>query len=105
MVYIVLIALKSTSKNTAEIYIMDILKEYHRLGIGTKLFSEFENLSREQGFSYLQGKTVKMGHYKEYDITNKFYESLGFKKLEVFPTLWDERNPCRIYIKYIADKK
>lgn len=24
--------------------------------------------------------------------------SLGFKEFEVFPTLWDEWNPCQIYI-------
>lgn len=104
-IYCGFIALKSTSKDTAEVYVMGILKEYHRLGIGTELFLEFESLARKQGFSYLQVKTVKMGHYKEYDITNKFYESLGFKELECFPTLWDEWNPCQIYIKYIEDKK
>ena len=27
-----------------------------------------------------------------------YYKSLGFKELEVFPTLWDEANPCQIYI-------
>ena len=29
------------------------------------------------------------------------YLSLGFKELEVFPTLWDECNPCQIYIMAI----
>ena len=42
-----------------------------------------------------------MGRYKEYDDTNRFYQSLGFKELEVFPTLWDERNPCQIYVMAI----
>lgn len=22
----------------------------------------------------------------------------GFKEFEVFPTLWDEQNPCQIYV-------
>ena len=48
-------------------------------------------------------KTVKMGHYKEYDITNKFYIAMGYKELECFPTLWDEWNPCQIYIKYLGE--
>lgn len=30
--------------------------------------------------------------------TNKFYLSLGFKELEIFPDLWDKWNPCQIYI-------
>lgn len=95
------IVLKSTSKDTAEIYVMGVLKDFHRKGVGKNLFLSFEKMAVEQGFSYLQVKTVKMGHYKEYDITNKFYENLGFKELECFPTLWDAWNPCQIYIKYI----
>ena len=46
-------------------------------------------------------KTVKMGVYEDYDKTNLFYLSLGFKELEVFPKLWDEANPCQIYIMSI----
>lgn len=42
-----------------------------------------------------------MGRYSIYDDTNRFYLSLGFKELEVFPTLWDEWNPCQIYIMAI----
>ena len=49
----------------------------------------------------MQVKTVQMGRYKEYDDTNRFYRSLGFKELEVFPTLWDEWNPCQIYVMSI----
>ena len=43
-------------------------------------------------------KTVKAGVYEDYDITNAFYKSLGFRELEVFPDLWDEKNPCQIYV-------
>lgn len=32
----------------------------------------------------------------------KFYKSLGFKEFEVFPTLWDEWNPCQIYVMYLG---
>jgi len=39
-----------------------------------------------------------MGKYEAYDKTNRFYISLGFKEFEIFPTLWDERNPCQIYV-------
>lgn len=27
-----------------------------------------------------------------------FYLSLGFKEFEIIPTLWDEWNPCQIYV-------
>lgn len=46
----------------------------------------------------MQVKTVQMGRYDEYDRTNRFYLALGFKEFEVFPTLWDEWNPCQIYV-------
>lgn len=29
-------------------------------------------------------------------------KALGFRELEVFPTLWDECNPCQIYIMHIG---
>jgi hypothetical protein len=34
--------------------------------------------------------------YKEYDDTN--YLSLAFKEFEIIPTLWNENNPCQIYV-------
>ena len=34
----------------------------------------------------------------DYDITNHFYLSCGFKELEVFKEIWGEENPCQIYI-------
>lgn len=77
---------------------MGVLKEYHRQGIGRKLFEEAKRNVKNKGYSFIQVKTVKKGCYKEYDKTNEFYVSLGFKELEVFPTLWDENIPCQIYI-------
>ena len=96
------IVLKETSNATAEIYVMGILKEYHRNGLGHLLWEAFLEYAKEHGYEYVQVKTVKKGKYKEYDITNAFYEKLGFKELECFPNLWDEWNPCQVYVKYIA---
>ena len=92
------IYLKETGKDTVELAVMGVLKEYHRMGIGRKLFEEAKKAVCEEGYSFLQVKTVQMGRYKEYDDTNKFYLSLGFKEFEVFPTLWDEWNPCQVYV-------
>lgn len=39
-----------------------------------------------------------MGVLKDYDRTNRFYLSLGFKEFEVLPTLWDAKNPCQVYV-------
>ncbi len=80
---------------------MGVLKEYHRQGVGKALFAAAKEYAKEQGYSFLQVKTVQMGKYEDYDRTNLFYRSLGFKELEVFPTLWDEDNPCQIYVMAI----
>ena len=93
--------LKQTGKDTMELAVMGVRGEYHRRGIGRALFDAAKKAAKDAGFSFLQVKTVQMGRYPEYDATNRFYLSLGFKELEVFPTLWDEWNPCQIYIMAI----
>ncbi len=95
------IALKETSPYTAELYVMGVLKDEHRKGIGTQLFGALSAYAKQKGYEFLQVKTVQKGHYKEYDQTNAFYEKMGFRELECLPTLWDEWNPCQIYIKTI----
>ncbi|WP_282929857.1 GNAT family N-acetyltransferase [Anaerococcus sp. Marseille-Q7828] len=95
------IVLNPTSSDTAEIFVMGVKKEFHRLGLGTNLVKSYEKLAIERGYSYSQVKTVKSGRYVEYDITNNFYKSLGYVELECFPDMWDEWNPCQIYIKFI----
>ena len=90
--------LNETSKDTVELCVMGVLKEYHRHGLGRKLFEEACDKAEELGYSFIQVKTVKMGVYEEYDRTNRFYQSVGFKELEVIPQIWDDANPCQIYI-------
>lgn len=92
------LCLKETGKDTVELAVMGVLKECHRNGIGTALFQAAKAIAVEKGYSFLQVKTVQPGRYEEYDRTNLFYLSLGFKEFEVFPTLWDEWNPCQIYV-------
>lgn len=92
------LCLKETGRDTLELSVMGVLKAYHRLGIGKALFASGKTFAIESGYSFLQVKTVQMGRYEVYDRTNRFYLSLGFKELEVFPTLWDAWNPCQVYI-------
>ncbi len=95
--------LKETGRDTVEISVMGILKDCHRKGIGTRLFLEAKAFAECEGYSFMQVKTVQMGKYKEYDNTNRFYLSLGFKEFEVFPTLWDEWNPCQVYVMSLGN--
>ncbi len=92
------LCLKETGKSTVELAVMGVLKEYHRSGIGRELVEKAKEIARTAGYEFMQVKTVKMGVYEDYDRTNLFYISCGFKELEVFPLLWDEWNPCQIYV-------
>jgi GNAT superfamily N-acetyltransferase len=92
------ITLKETSPYTAEIHVMGVLPQYHRKGIGRRLFSALYDFCKQEGYEFLQVKTVDEGKYEQYDRTRLFYESVGFRKLEVFPALWDERNPCLVMV-------
>ena len=93
--------LKETGKDTMEIAAMGVRKEFHRRGVGKALFERAKAIANENGYSFLQVKTVQMGKYESYDATNRFYQALGFKELEVFPTLWDPWNPCQVYVMAI----
>lgn len=92
------LCLKPTGDATCEIAVTGVLPECHRSGVGRALFEEARAKAKDRGFLFLQVKTVREGVYPEYDATNAFYRACGFREFEVFPTLWDEANPCQIYI-------
>lgn len=92
------LCLKETGRDTMELAVMGVRQEAHRTGIGRALFQAARAYAKEAGYSFLQVKTVQMGRYEEYDATNRFYLAMGFKEFEVFKTLWDEYNPCQIYV-------
>lgn len=96
------ICLKEKGKDTVELHVMGVLKKYHRKGIGKVLFEKARDTAARNGYSFLQVKTVQMGRNDDYDKTNQFYLSLGFKEFEVFPELWDESNPCQVYVMSLA---
>ncbi len=98
------LCLAETGNATVELSVMGVLREYHRTGIGTKLFHQAKAFAASKGYSFLQVKTVQMGYYPEYDATNRFYLSLGFQEFEILPALWDEWNPCQIYVMYLQQR-
>ncbi|SFC08813.1 GNAT family N-acetyltransferase [Ruminococcus albus] len=96
--YVGFLCLKQTGNATIELAVMGVLKEYHRRGIGKALFEEAVKTAKAEGYSFMQVKTVRMGMYEDYDRTNLFYISCGFKELEVINEIWGDENPCQIYI-------
>ena len=95
------IVMKETSNYAVEICVMGVKKEYHRFGIGSKLFETFYQYAKEKGYEFIQVKTVKEGMYPDYDLTNAFYKRIGFRELECMEGLWDEANPCQVYVMAI----
>ncbi len=95
------LCLKETGRATAELAVMGVKQAYHRRGVGRALFSAAKRYAVHAGYAFMQVKTVQMGLYEDYDRTNLFYQSLGFREFEVFPTLWDENNPCQIYVMHL----
>ena len=96
--YVGFLCLKETGNATVELAVMGVLKPYHRGGIGRELVEKAKEAAKFLGYSFMQVKTVKMGVYEDYDRTNMFYIGCAFKEFEVFPDLWDEANPCQIYV-------
>ena len=96
--YVGFLCLKETGDATVELAVMGVLKEYHRKGLGRKLLEAAKKIAGEEGYSFMQVKTVKMGVYEDYDITNHFYKACGFKEFEVIKEIWGEENPCQIYV-------
>jgi len=99
------VSIKVHNPYTAEIYVMGILESHHRRGIGRKLVHICEKYCRNQGMEYLTVKTLDESNPDlYYRKTRLFYESIGFRPLEVFPLLWDEQNPCLFLVKHILEK-
>ena len=96
------VSLKKHSSYTTEVYVMGVIPEYHRKGIGKKLLIEAESILAKKGTEFLQVKTLSADRECEfYKKTRLFYKSFGFREVEVFPTLWGEDNPCQLLIKVV----
>lgn len=90
------------SEHSAELYVLAVLKDYHRKGIGKLLLEACENYLRDRGIRYVQVKTLAaIADDPNYEKTRAFYEGQGYVTLEVFPELWDPHNPCLQMIKGI----
>jgi GNAT superfamily N-acetyltransferase len=97
------IAIKENNRYTVEIYVMGVLPNYHNQGIGRSLLKRVLQWAKEEGYEFLQVKTLDESHPDIYYAkTRKFYTSVGFKPLECLPELWGRENPCLIMIQHIV---
>lgn len=96
-------ALKPHNTYTAELCVMGIVTGYHRQGIGRMLVHRCERYAIGHAMEFLTVKTLDASRPDDgYEKTRRFYHAMGFRPLEVFPTLWDPSNPCLLLAKYVS---
>jgi GNAT superfamily N-acetyltransferase len=90
------------SRYAAEVYVMAVLPEFHRHGIGRALLSQAEAMLAVDGVEFLQVKTLAPSKPDEgYERTRAFYLANGFRPLEEFRDLWDADSPALQMIKVV----
>lgn len=95
--------LVSHSPYAAEVYVMGVLPEYQRLGVGSAMLRAAESRLATSGVEFLEVKTLSPSKPDAgYERTRTFYRAYGFRPLEEFPLLWDAENPALQMIKTVT---
>jgi len=96
------LTLMSHSPFAAEIYVMGVVPQEHRHGIGRLLLAEAESRLATAGVEFLQVKTLSSRKSDDgYAKTRAFYRACGFRPLEELPDIWGPDNPALQMIKAI----
>ncbi|MGA2211058.1 MAG: GNAT family N-acetyltransferase [Acidimicrobiales bacterium] len=96
------LTLVSHSRYAAEVFVMAVLPEHHRQGIGRAMLERAEATLGRAGVEFLQVKTLAASRPDEgYARTRAFYLDYGFRPLEEFPDLWDADNPALQMVKVV----
>lgn len=96
-------ALKIHNPYTAEVYVIGVLKEYHREGIGRQLIGCCETVCKEKKMEFLTVKTPEESRTSEgYADTRFFFHEMGFKPLEIFRNYWEDGKPCLFMVKSLV---
>jgi GNAT superfamily N-acetyltransferase len=94
------VSIKLHTPYAAEVFVMGLLPEIHRKGIGRALINQAQEWLKSNGIEYLQVKSLGPSASDEnYAKTRAFYAAMGFRPLEELKQIWDENNPCLIMIK------
>lgn len=98
-----ILVLRRHSPFAVEVYVMAVLPQYHRRGIGHRLLRCAEHSLAPEGVEFLQVKTLSATKRDEgYEKTRRFYLSYGFRPLEEFPDLWGRENPALQMVKAVT---
>lgn len=86
-----------------EVHCIAVEASHRNTGVGSALLAHAERFVRGQGARLLQVKTVAhTAPSPEYAQTRKFYQAKGFTPLEIFPELWNPRNPALQLVKLLG---
>lgn len=97
-----ILVITTHGRYAAEVYVMAVVPELHRRGIGCSMLAHAEDALARAGIEFVQVKTL--GPSKPdagYEATRSFYLSYGFRPLEEFPNLWGPDNPALQMIKVV----
>jgi GNAT superfamily N-acetyltransferase len=87
-----------------EVHCIAVAAQVRNQGVGRALQAHVERWLAARGVRFLQVKTLADSHPSaEYAETRRFYASVGYVPLEVFPTLWGPRLPVLQLIKALSD--
>lgn len=83
-----------------EVHCIAVAAQARNQGVGQALHAYVERWLQAKGVRLLQVKTLADSHPSaEYAETRRFYASVGYVPLEVFPTLWGPRLPVLQLVK------
>ncbi len=98
-----ILTIVSHGQYAAEVYVMGVLPDLHRQGIGGMMLCHAEVGLAASGVEFLQVKTLSASKPDVgYDKTRAFYLAYGFRPLEELPSLWDPQNPALQMVKAVA---
>lgn len=100
------LSVKTHFATAAEVYVLGVRRDFHRRGIGRRLFEHAERKLQDQGIAYLTVKTISASlPNRPYAMTREFYDAIGFVPLEEFPELWGADIPCLLMIKQLISSR
>jgi len=97
------ISLKDQTAQATEIFVMGVLKAWHRRGLGARLVALAEDYARGRGARFLSVKTVGPSHPDRfYPATRAFYQKAGFAPIEELKDFWGKGMPCLVLVKALG---
>lgn len=97
------LSLKPHNEATVEIYVLGVLPDRHRRGIGRALVEAADRHAGARGFRFLTVKTVSPTvDHEPYERTRRFYRALGFLPVEDMPNPCSPDNPLLLLIRPVT---